>query len=336
MTAVVHALGHRVGQAVRQWARRRQGTDPTSVQLDSRRIYILPTRAGLILGVIVFAMLLGAMNYNNNMGIALTFLVAAIAVVSIHHCHRNLLGLQLRFRGVRPAFVGEPLGFCFALANPAATGRWQIMLGWDGHRPSCHDLEALALMTLNLPLPAEQRGLRRAPRLQISTCYPLGLFRSWSWVDMDIEGLVYPRPAPPTRLRLDAHPGRMTTSGQGGGEDDFSGLREYRAGDSPRRIAWKALARTGDTLVTEYRDGSADRIWIDWNALRPDVGFESKISALTRQVLDAHRAGFGYGLRVPGGRIPPGAGESQRHECLKCLALLQSGAGHRPAGDQNG
>ncbi len=148
---------------------------------------------------------------------------------------------------------------------------------------------------------------------------------------MDLEALVYPRPAPPGRLRLEADPGQMSLTGQGGGKEDFSGLREYRAGDSPRRIAWKVLARTGETLVTQYRDGSAEHIWIDWNSLRADRAVESKISELTRQVLDAHGAGLTYGLRVPGKSIPPGRGESQRHECLKCLALLTLDADPNPA-----
>ena len=47
------------GRALRSWAQRRQGTDPLEVELHTRRIYILPTRAGMLFAMITFVMLLG-------------------------------------------------------------------------------------------------------------------------------------------------------------------------------------------------------------------------------------------------------------------------------------
>ena len=321
MNAAVAAIGNRLGRRARAWAWRRQGIDPAHVELESRRIYILPTRAGIIFGLIVFTMLLGSMNYNNNMGIALTFLLAGIGIVSIHHCHRNLLGLVVQFRGVRPVFAGERLQFTFALSNPSAKTRWQIWLGWDGQEPICEEVPAEDGLPVTLPLPTEIRGRLQAPRIKVSTRYPLGLFRSWAWLNMDLPALVYPRPARRADLELSGDPGMQTTGRRTGGDDDFSGLRDYRTGDSPRRIAWKALARTGETLVTEYRDGAADRIWIDWDQL-PPAGTEARIAMLTRLVLDAHRDQRSFGLRVPGACIEPGQGARHRHECLQCLALI--------------
>ena len=112
-TAWIGALGARA----ERWARKRQGPDPASTHLHAPRIYILPTRAGFIFAFIVFTMLLGAMNYNNNMGFALTFLLAGIGVVSIHHCHRNLADLYLHFLGGHPVFAGEPMVLRFVVEN---------------------------------------------------------------------------------------------------------------------------------------------------------------------------------------------------------------------------
>ena len=47
----------------------------------------------------VFAMLLGSLNYGASLAFALTFLLAGLALVVMHHCHNNLLGTQLRFLG---------------------------------------------------------------------------------------------------------------------------------------------------------------------------------------------------------------------------------------------
>ena len=84
---------------MQRWFRRRQGADGDSIELHQRRIYILPTRIGLGFGVVLFTMLLGALNYSNNMGFALAFLLTAVTVVSIHHCQRNLTGLRLTVDG---------------------------------------------------------------------------------------------------------------------------------------------------------------------------------------------------------------------------------------------
>ena len=94
---------------VQRWARRRQGLDGDCIALGHNRIYILPTRSGLVFGAVFFTMLLGALNYSNNMGFALAFLLTAVAVVSIHHCQRNLDGLRLTVSGCTPVFAGEPL-----------------------------------------------------------------------------------------------------------------------------------------------------------------------------------------------------------------------------------
>ena len=75
----------RIAHRSRAWARRRQGADAQRAELNPRRIYILPTRAGLVYGSIVIALLLSSMNFSNNMGFALTFLLAAVGIISMHH-----------------------------------------------------------------------------------------------------------------------------------------------------------------------------------------------------------------------------------------------------------
>ena len=94
-----------------EWARRRQGQDGTSVALARRRIYILPTRFGATFGLVVFAMLLGSLNYGASLGFALTFLLAGVALVAMHHCHNNLLGIEVRVLAAPPVFAGERAEF---------------------------------------------------------------------------------------------------------------------------------------------------------------------------------------------------------------------------------
>ena len=53
---------------LRAWAARRHGVDRLPAAIDRRRIYILPTRFGLVVGALLFAMLLAGLNYNSNLG----------------------------------------------------------------------------------------------------------------------------------------------------------------------------------------------------------------------------------------------------------------------------
>ena len=159
MAAGLAALNQRFGQALRAWARRRQGIDPPDLALESRRIYILPTRAGVIFAVITFVMLLGAMNYNNNLGFALTFLLAAVGIVSIHHCHHNLAQLRISALGAEPVFAGDCWQFRFALSNARPRPRWQMRVSWDGETgENCADLRADGQVVMELPLAAPRRG----------------------------------------------------------------------------------------------------------------------------------------------------------------------------------
>ncbi|MGH8179972.1 MAG: DUF58 domain-containing protein, partial [Steroidobacteraceae bacterium] len=74
------------------WARRRQGPDRLPLRLARRRLYILPTRAGIAFAALLLTMLGAGLNYANSLALLLTFLLAGFALVAMHECHRNLLG----------------------------------------------------------------------------------------------------------------------------------------------------------------------------------------------------------------------------------------------------
>ena len=113
----------------RRWIRRRQGPDPAAVNLHRGRIYILPTGLGIAFSVMLFAMLLGSLNYANNLGLALTFLLAALGLVAMHACHRNLAGLVVTGAGTEPPYAGQAAGFRLNLSNPSKVRRIDIETG---------------------------------------------------------------------------------------------------------------------------------------------------------------------------------------------------------------
>lgn len=313
----------RLESAAARWSRRRLGVDPNAVTLGRRRIYILPTGYGGAFAVVVFAMLLGSLNYGASLGFALTFLLAGLGFVIMHECHGNLLGTRLTFVGAGPVFAGETARFRFALANDAERARRDIAVE---HATEPLDLGAGEGRQLTVRVPSTRRGRLTVPRFSVETRHPARLFRAWTWIQMSAACLVYPAPAPPGR-RLPMGAGNAGTQAVTGGEDDadFVGLREATPSDAPQRLAWKAYARSDELLVKQFASGDREPSVLDWDML-PDLDDEHRLSQLARWCLDAHRDLRGFGLRLPGRSIPVGRGDGHLHACLRALAEFETGA----------
>jgi uncharacterized protein (DUF58 family) len=304
------------------WLRRRQGLDGDPVELRRPRIYILPTRLGLAYATMLFAMLLGGLNYNNNLGLALTFLLVALGLVTMHHCHGTLRGLRLRLLAAEPAFAGDDVHFRWLLENDAPLPRPAIELQADGTRaPTVVDVPALGSAAAELGLPAPRRGLVPLERCTIATSHPLGLFRAWAVLHLEHVAIAWPKPASHDR----APPLVATDTGgaQTGaaGDEDFAGLRPYQTGDSLRRIAWKAYARGQGLHTKQYAGTDVVSHVFDWDSL-PGLETETRLAQLCRWILDAHDRGEAFGLRLPGTTIDINLGPAHRDRCLNALAVF--------------
>jgi uncharacterized protein (DUF58 family) len=309
----------------RRWIRRRQGPDSGPVTLHRGRIYILPTGLGLTFAVMLFSMLLGSLNYANNLGLALTFLLASLGLVAMHACHRNLVGVTVRSAGTEPPFAGQDARFMLSVANPSRQARIDLEAEAAGARELPVSIEAGADARLTLRVPTRRRGRVRLTRVELETRYPFSLFRAWAVLHPEIDCLVYPRPAtaaPPAP----ATPGPLGSGEAGRGEDDFAGLKDYHPGDPPRRIAWKAHARGGELLVKQFAGAAAPAPVFDLDQA-PGADLESRLAVLARWIVDAHAAGEAFGLRLPGSYLPPEPGALQQRRCLEALASF-SPAGH--------
>jgi uncharacterized protein (DUF58 family) len=172
------------------------------------------------------------------------------------------------------------------------------------------------------------RGWFSPGRLLLESTYPLGLLRCWTWIDLDLYALVYPRPLASADL-----PGLPTDRPDGvsvpvPGSDDFYGFRDYRPGDSPRHLHWKGLAK-GQTLQSKQYAAYADRsVWLDWE-LFEGLPVEQRLSHLCYWALEFEKRNEEYGLRLPGVLIEPGSGERHLDSVLQALALYQLDSGPR-------
>jgi uncharacterized protein (DUF58 family) len=304
------------------WIRRRQGIDPEPLRLHRGRIYILPTALGLAYATMVFAMVLGALNYGNNLGLGLAFLLASLGLVTMHHCHGTLSGLEIRLAGTESAFAGRNVAFRLLLVNPSLAPRPRIELNVGQQPASIADVPAAGSASATLELPAQQRGRVPLARYQVATRHPLGLFRAWAVVHGEHAAIAWPAPAERNRTP----PGVETDTGGAQdfarGDHDFAGLKPYQAGDSLRQVAWKAFARGQGLHTKQYAGTDVVSHVFDWDSL-PALDTEARLAQLCRWVLDAHEHGEAFGLRLPGVVIEPNLGTAHRDRCLDALALFE-------------
>jgi len=290
----------------RQWVNRRI-PPARAVTLDQKRVFIFPSRVGFFFGLCLLVMLMTAINYQNNLSYALTFLLATLFIIATLHTFANLSGLTIRALRAQPAFPGQVSEFDVMIEKGKRRDHFALHLKWP------ESTEALV-------------SLVEEDRLQVQLHTAVGArgwyspLRCWTWVDLDLYALVYPRPLACAEL-----PGLASDEPDGAavpvtGSDDFYGFRDYRQGDSLRQIHWKGLAK-GQGVQTKQYAAYADRsVWLDWDMFA-GLGTEQRLSHLCYWALEFDGQNEEYGLRLPGVVVEPGLGPKHRDRVLKELAL---------------
>lgn len=317
-----------------RWLDRRLPADHV-LRLHHRNVFIIPTSYGAIFSVCALALLVVANGQRQTVPVLLALLLLSLFLLGLIQCFRTLSGLQLSSRSpdghelARVCFAGERVTFAVYLqaAGPRRSHP-QLELGFAGEPMQNVSLEAGGQTRVELDCLTRDRGIFQAPRLMLGTQYPMGLWRAWSRPDLAMKCLVYPRPQ---ACELPAHVDNRNTLGamakrlrDGGGPDDFGGLRDYQPGDSMRRIHWQSLARGQGLLTRQFVQSAQQQITLDWEQFAVDRGrsrdTEEILSCLCYQVLQLSARHAVIGLKMPGVMIEPGAGPSHRERLLQVLA----------------
>jgi uncharacterized protein (DUF58 family) len=323
-------LTGRVRHAAGRWLWRQHGPETGEVFLHQRRVYIVPTGAGAGFGLLLLVLLIGSINYNLGLGFALTFTAAACAVADLYLTWRNLAHLYLRAGRAADVFAGDEVQFELHIANRSKLDRYALRIDLADAEEPRHvaDVAAGASATVVLAVPSSARGWLAAPRVRVTTRFPLGLFRAWSVWHPDSRALVYPAPeqnAPPLPLA-----GQCAAAGNGqAGHDDFAGVRSYQPGDPMRQLAWRQIARLdpeyGGQLATKHFEGGAsDELVLDFNVLPAALGVEQRLSRMTRWVQLAEGRALPYAFRLGAQGFDAASGAAHQAACLRALALYRA------------
>ena len=316
-------LRARVRQRYRRWLRRRI-PPATSVTLDQRRIFILPTGYGLLFLGIAAALFIGGINYENNLLLSFSFFLASLFNVAIWHTFRNLSGVTLQAGAMREGFAGSHGALQVRIVADTRRAHISLWLSWPGAGEREISVAAAQQQQLWLDVPLAHRGKVFAGRLRVESRYPLGLLRSWSLVDLSHWCLAWPRPVESLSCPAAGGEDEEGERARLEGHDDFAGLRSYQAGDSMRAIHWKSLASERGLNTKIFTDPSEGRRWLEWDRLA-GLDPEARLSRLCWWVQTLEQSNQPYGLRLPGEELAPALGDEHRRQALRMLALYGEG-----------
>lgn len=290
--------------------------------LNARQIYILPTRWSIAYALMLIALLVGAINYTLSLAYLVTFLLAALANVAMLHTWRNLAYLEVSVISAQPVFAGDLAKVNIQIKELKNRSRYAIYANFTNSATSVASLSNNESKNLTLTLNTTQRGNTTIPRIKIFTEFPLNLFHVWALIDSPFQLLVYPAPSAnsfvmPSTLDIDSKGEQATTVG----DEDFIGHKTYQVGDLPSKVDWKASSRGIGMFSKQYSNEAGSTLFLDWSHTTGDT--ESRISQLTRLVIDAHAAQLTYGLALNNNvRLAPENSNAHYHACLKALAML--------------
>ena len=311
---------------LRQWWQGRL-TAADAVLLTQRNVYILPTRAGLMLALTLGVLLIASINYQLNLGYLFTFLLAGCAAAGVWVGHGTLRGLGLKLLPPQPVFAGQPAFLDVRLSSARAAPRHAIGLavmgaGREDARWAWADVPARGEAALQTSFCPARRGLHAAPLLVVQTLFPLGAFRIWTVWKPAAQVLAWPAPevnAPPLPVG-EARAGAGQAASRERAPGEFDGVRPWKRGDTLRQVLWKKFAKSGELVSRDAQHLQRQQLWLDFARTgAPDA--ESRLSRLAAWVLAADARQLEYGLRLPGLEIEPDSGAAHKLRCLRALAL---------------
>lgn len=305
------------------------------MEFTRKDIALFPTQHGFLFLGILIAMLLGSINYNNNAGFILVFLLGSMAMISLAVSYRNLIGIRLTPGHPSPVFAGEAALFPVLVTAPDKRGQalclFLVPPGEDKKTDRKEEPEPFSLppggfMKEQVPFTTGKRGYHIPGRILLESVFPLGLFRLRAAVPNTVGILVYPSPdagiagATPSGALPDGDEESGTI-----GPDDFQGLSPYQPGSPVAHISWKTLSRGKGVFIKNFTAETGREMLFDLDQTR-GKDLEHRLSILCRALLNAEKDGYSFGLKLGAETlIRPASGKSHLHACLEAMALYPEG-----------
>lgn len=277
-----------------------------------RRLYALPTRHGLMVGLAVFAVFAISVRIQHNMLLLLAVALFVIFLISVIWGALNLHGLAGRRIDDKVFLARQPSQIGFQLAGRGLVYDLRMKTDDRVYRTDLYQAHKLNFVP-------EERGKHNAPPFLLETRFPFGLVRVWQWLFLPP---ILVAPAPDFQAAQTLLMGQSLAADSESdevGEFNADSLENWQPGIPLSRISWKQYAAKDKLL---YKTGAASgqdlvRLHFDMVAHR---GYEAALSILCGGALLAHDANYNFEMQ-----LPDGVAKQYSHEdimaALRALAL---------------
>lgn len=304
-------------QRFEHWLAQRQPAS-LNISLNQGVIYILPSRFGYWFIFLILLLYLLGTNYQNNLILLTSFVLLSTLLYAMLTAFFNLQQLHIKVHDDCSTFAKTPATLVLYLQKPQSQ---MLQIGLKGQRLTQLLPWFQHAATFELQLPSLSRGCYPLPRLLLSSHYPLGLFRAWSYPALQAQIWVYPNPETAhTAMTGVTEATANAPSTQAPLQPDD--LKPYQQGDSPRRILWKKLPAAPNQPIVRQASQQNRAIpeWIVVPALQ-GVALEQALSHACQALLTLEQQGATYGLQTPLTTLAPASGQKHLTDCLQALAL---------------
>lgn len=308
-----------------QWITRRSPVTQ-EMTLTQRNIYIFLSREGWLYALLIVITFIAGINYANNLVLGLCFYLASVFIITIHFTYAHLSGLHFKIIDVTDAEAGAEVCIHIEVSSSGSKPHRQIRLAFTGGSASIVG-QVLAPEIIRFYVPVKQRGQFIVPRLTVSTVYPLGILRAWSYIHFQGKSWIWPQAMPVTLTgeQMVAQSDDTVNHNVQAGQDEFDRLDRYIVGESLARISWVHVAKGQGLLSKRFADPAGQEQLLDYQHM-PAATHEAKLSQLSYAVQQLSYANIPFVLRLPqdNNKVNNQLGVGQAHEYASLIRLAKA------------
>ncbi|HEX4923217.1 MAG TPA: DUF58 domain-containing protein [Bdellovibrionales bacterium] len=285
------------------------------------KIYIIPTRFGLMAAASLAVMLTAGIIYTNNSIFLITFTAASLLLALMIETHRNLKALEFVRAEISSGFAGSLTELRVLLRNNSKRRISNIEISPNSDIAQKFSIGGGDQGLCVAHLEVKARGQHTLRRIRIGTTAPVGLFWAWGYIQLNQKYVGYPKPAGPAPVPDPVQSNDRGQSRSAGEGDDFSGHKTFEAGHSWRRIDWKAVSRGRPWMTKNFQGAHPESLYFDFSKLQGET--ESRLSQLSLWVKQAHAQNQTFALKLGPKSIPFGSGSAHAIKCLEELGVYE-------------
>ena len=156
-------LSRFIKRRLNRWLKRR--IPPASMhKLSNRNVFIMPTRFGYVYQIFVVLLFLLATNYQNNVIMLLSYLMASLFITTMMHSFYNLSGIVLSADNKAAGYANQNISFPINLTVP--NKRVDLSFCFDDQQTTHLPKSVKGEQTIHVSCHYENRGVYNSGRLR--------------------------------------------------------------------------------------------------------------------------------------------------------------------------